>query len=84
MIGLRGIKISKADQIEDAWREALSADRPVIISALSDPEEPPLPPHITFEQAEAFAKSIAADPHGGLPGAVEALREKAHEFLPGR
>jgi len=84
MIGLHGIKVTKAAEIEGAWREALSADRPVIISALTDPNEPPLPPHITFEQAEGFAKSILADPQGGLPGAVEAVREKVHEFLPGR
>jgi pyruvate dehydrogenase (quinone) len=84
LIGLHGIKITTSSEIEDAWREALSADRPVIISALTDPNEPPLPPHITFEQAEGFAKSILADPQGGLPGAVEAVREKVHEFLPGR
>ncbi|HEX4117151.1 MAG TPA: thiamine pyrophosphate-requiring protein [Solirubrobacteraceae bacterium] len=84
LIGLHGIKISKASEIEGAWREALSADRPVIISALTDPNEAPLPPHITFEQAEKFAKSILADPQGGLPGAVESVREKVHEFLPGR
>ena len=84
LIGLHGIKVSKSSEIEDAWREALSADRPVIISALTDPNEAPLPPHITFEQAEGFAKSILADPEGGLPGAVEAVREKVHEFLPGR
>ena len=83
LIGLHGIKITTSSEIEGAWREALSADRPVIISALTDPNEPPLPPHITFEQAEGFAKSILADPQGGLPGAVEAVREKVHEFLPG-
>ncbi len=84
LIGLHGIKISTSSEIEGAWREALSADRPVIISALTDPNEAPLPPHITFEQAEKFAKSILADPQGGLPGAVESVREKVHEFLPGR
>jgi pyruvate dehydrogenase (quinone) len=84
LIGLRGIKLNASDEIEGAWREALSADRPVIISALSDPNEPPLPPHITFEQAEAFASSVLADPSSGLPGAVESVREKVHEFLPGR
>ncbi|HEX4466544.1 MAG TPA: thiamine pyrophosphate-requiring protein [Solirubrobacteraceae bacterium] len=84
LIGLRGIKLTASDEIEGAWREALSADRPVIISALSDPNEPPLPPHITFEQAEAFASSVLADPSNGLPGAVESVREKVHEFLPGR
>ena len=84
LIGLHGIKITTSSEIEGAWREALSADRPVIISALTDPNEPPLPPHITFEQAEKFAKSILADPQSGLPGAVESVREKVHEFLPGR
>ena len=84
MIGLTGIKVTKANEIEDAWRTALSAQRPVIISALTDPNEPPLPPHITFEQAEGFAKSVLADPHSGVPGAVEAVREKVKEFLPGR
>ncbi len=84
LIGLHGIKVSKSSEIEGAWREALSADRPVIISALTDPNEAPLPPHITLEQAQKFAKSILADPQGGLPGAVESVREKVHEFLPGR
>ncbi|MGH2865437.1 MAG: thiamine pyrophosphate-requiring protein, partial [Solirubrobacteraceae bacterium] len=83
-IGLTGIKLGHASEIEDGWRTALSADRPVIISALSDPNEPPLPPHITFEQAESFAKAVLADPGSGLPGAVESVREKVHEFLPSR
>jgi pyruvate dehydrogenase (quinone) len=83
-IGLKGITLSHSSEIADGWREALSADRPVIINAITDPNEPPLPPHISFEQAEAFAKSILADPSAGLPGAVESLREKAREFLPGR
>jgi pyruvate dehydrogenase (quinone) len=84
MIGLVGITVSRANEIEEAWRAALSADRPVIISAITDPNEPPLPPHITFEQAKKFAKSVLADPQGGMPGAVEAVREKVKEFLPGR
>jgi pyruvate dehydrogenase (quinone) len=82
-IGLKGITLSHSSEIEDGWREALSADRPVIINAITDPNEPPLPPHISFEQARNFARSIIADPSAGLPGAVESLREKAREFLPG-
>ncbi len=56
----------------------------MIISALTDPNEAPLPPHITFQQAHGFAKSVAADPRSGMAGAVESIREKAHEFVPGR
>jgi pyruvate dehydrogenase (quinone) len=84
LIGLKGIKLTHSSEIEDGWREALDADRPVVISALSDPNEPPLPPHITVEQAKKFASAVLADPRDGMPGAIEALREKVHEFLPGR
>jgi pyruvate dehydrogenase (quinone) len=83
LIGLKGIKVTHSSEIDEAWRVALSADRPVIISALTDPNEAPLPPHITFQQAEGFAKSIEKDPGSGMAGAIESIREKAHEFLPG-
>ncbi len=83
LIGLKGIKITQSSEIEEAWRTALTAERPVIISALTDPNEAPLPPHITFQQAEGFAKSIEKDPSSGMAGAVESIREKAREFMPG-
>ena len=31
-----------------------------MLEAITDPEVPPLPPHIRFEQAKGFAKAIAA------------------------
>jgi pyruvate dehydrogenase (quinone) len=82
--GLRGIRVERSEQIEEAWREAFAADRPVIVDAMTDPEEPPLPPHVTFEQARKLASSVLADPADGLAGAAQALREKAREFVPGR
>ena len=49
-----------------AWDEALAADRPVVLEVKTDPEVPPLPPHITFEQAKHFAETlIKGDPHEG-------------------
>lgn len=84
MIGLKGIRVDRADQIENAWREAFAADRPVVIDAMTDPEEPPIPPHVTFAQMQAMAKSFALAPKEGFPAAVEAVREFAEELLPGR
>jgi hypothetical protein len=57
---------------------AATAERgsPAIISALTDPNEAPLPPHIIFQQAEGFAKSIEKDPTSGMAGAIEPLREQ--------
>jgi pyruvate dehydrogenase (quinone) len=84
LIGLEGIRVERSADIDSAVRAAFAADRPVIIDALTDPEEPPLPPHITVKQARAFASAILKDPSGGLAGAVEAVREKVDEFVPGR
>ena len=84
LIGLGSAKIDHSSQIESAMQRAFAADRPFVIDAMTDPEEPPLPPHITFKQAEDFAKSVAAEPSAGLAGVVNAMREKVDEFVPGR
>jgi pyruvate dehydrogenase (quinone) len=84
LIGLGSVKVDRASQIEDAMTEAFAADRPFVIDAMTDPEEPPLPPHITFKQAEDYTKSFLADPSAGLAGVVNAMREKVDEFVPGR
>jgi pyruvate dehydrogenase (quinone) len=65
-LGLHGIKVEDPDRVGDAWDEALNAGRPVVYEAVTDPEVPPLPPHIKLEQATALAKSLLkGDPHGG-------------------
>ncbi len=58
LLGLRGIKVTEPGQIGPAWDEALSADRPVVIDAITDPDVPPLPPHIKFAQAKSFLSSM--------------------------
>ena len=41
-----------------AWDEALARDRPCVLEAITDPDVPPLPPHITLEQAAKFASTL--------------------------
>ena len=84
LIGLGSVKIDHSAQIEPAMQQAFAADRPFVIDAMTDPEEPPLPPHITFKQAEDFTKSFIAEPSAGFAGVVNAVREKVDEFVPGR
>jgi pyruvate dehydrogenase (quinone) len=57
-LGLKGIRLNKPESVEAAWKEALAADRQVVIDAHTDPEVPPLPPHITWAQARNFMGSI--------------------------
>jgi pyruvate dehydrogenase (quinone) len=57
-LGLKGIALEDPEKIRDAWDAALAADRPTVIDAKTAPNVPPLPPHISFEQAQAYLSSI--------------------------
>ena len=58
MLGLDGIKIDKPEDIIPSLEHAFTLNRPVVIDVYTDPSVPPLPPHITFKQAKAFASSM--------------------------
>jgi pyruvate dehydrogenase (quinone) len=62
MIGLRGIVVDSPDQIGPAWDEALSADRPVVINAITDPAVPTIPPEPTEEVLEKIAQALSEEP----------------------
>jgi hypothetical protein len=49
---------SRAGHLGAAWEHALQADRPVVLEAYTDPNVPPLPPHITLDQARAYLSSL--------------------------
>lgn len=83
MLGLKGIMVNRPEDIGAAWDQALSADRPCVVEAITDPDVPPLPPHITFEQATAFARSMLAGDTdtGGM--IKQSAKEVLATFLPG-
>jgi pyruvate dehydrogenase (quinone) len=82
MLGLTGIRVDNPEQIGTAWDEALSAKRPVVYEAITDPEVPTLPPHITFEQAKKFTESmIKGDPNLGHM-IRQTFKDAIESFLP--
>jgi pyruvate dehydrogenase (quinone) len=83
LIGLKGVFVDNPDDVADAWDEALSADRPVVMEAYTDPNVPPLPPHITLAQARAFAGSLYREPERGSV-IVDTARDVLASVLPGR
>ncbi len=81
LLGLKGIRVDDPDAVGDAWDEALAADRPVLLEAITDPEVPPLPPHIKLEQATSMAKALLkGDPHGARV-VKQSLKGKLKEFV---
>ncbi|MBI4899030.1 MAG: thiamine pyrophosphate-requiring protein [Actinobacteria bacterium] len=65
-LGFTGIRVEDPGQVEDAWREAFASERPVLLDVITDKNIPPLPPHVTFEQAKSVAISVFhGDPDSG-------------------
>jgi pyruvate dehydrogenase (quinone) len=75
LLGLKGIFCKDPQRIGAAWDEALAADRPVILEFYTDPNVPPLPPHITLKDAEHFMTMMPHEPELGsvLKNSAKAL-----------
>ena len=65
LLGLHGIRCEKGDDVAAAWKEALGAGRPCVLEVVVDREVPPLPPHITLEQAKKMGMALIGDKSRG-------------------
>jgi pyruvate dehydrogenase (quinone) len=83
LIGLKGIFCDRPEQVGTAWEEALAADRPVVLEFKTDPEVPPLPSHITLEEAKKFASTIIAGDPREASMIAGAARQVLSAILPG-
>jgi pyruvate dehydrogenase (quinone) len=85
--GLEGLTMRTPDDIVPVWEKALAANRPVVINAYVDPEVPPLPPHITFEQAKNYMTALfKGEPHAlrTVTQSLKGMAESYRSYLPGR
>ena len=54
-IGIKGIRLEDAGDVERGIREALAHDGPVLVDAVVARTELPIPPAITAEMAKGFS-----------------------------
>ncbi|MBR8435282.1 thiamine pyrophosphate-requiring protein [Burkholderia cenocepacia] len=83
LLGLKGIYVDDPEQLGAAWDEALASDRPVVLEVKSDPEVPPLPPHVTLQQAKHFAETLVKGDAREANVIVETARQVLSAVLPG-
>lgn len=81
-LGLNAMAVKDPDELADAWRNALSADRPTVLDVHTDPDMPPIPPHATWEQFKATSAAVLAGDEDRIGFIKEGLKAKAQEFLP--
>lgn len=84
LIGLKGLYVDTPEAIGPAWDEALSSNRPVVLEVKTDPEVPPLPPHVTLVQARKFMRTLMeGDPEEGSV-IVNTAKQVMASVLPGK
>jgi pyruvate dehydrogenase (quinone) len=81
-LGLNALVIKDPQELADAWRDALRADRPTVLDVYTDPDMPPIPPHATFEQFKATSAAVLAGDENRVGFVKQGLKTKAQEFLP--
>ena len=66
VFGLKSFRIEEPDACAATLRKALAAPGPVLVEAVVDPHEPPMPPNVTAHDAAMSAKALACGtPHAG-------------------
>jgi len=79
--GGEGLRIEDPAECGPVLSRALSHPGPVLVEAVVDPFEPPMPPKVTLEQARHLAESLAK----GTPDRGRIIRtilaDKVHEFV---
>ena len=83
LIGFKGIYVDDPEKMAAAWDEALASTVPVVLEVKTDPEVPPMPPHLTFEQMRKFATTLVKGDERGGGIIVDTARQMLSAVLPG-
>ena len=68
--GVQGFSVDDPARCGDVLRQALATRGPALVEAVVDPNEPPMPPKVSFKEAAHFAESLAR----GTPAAGKIAR----------
>jgi pyruvate dehydrogenase (quinone) len=74
-LGLNAMTIKDPEELSDAWRNALSADRPTVLDVHTDP-------HATWEQFKSATTAVLSGDEDRVGFVKVGLKTKAQEFLP--
>ncbi|MGB7449128.1 MAG: thiamine pyrophosphate-requiring protein [Ornithinimicrobium sp.] len=81
LLGFVGIRVDKPEDVAGAWDAALRADRPVLLDVITDPDVPPLPAHISFDEAKGFVESLLKGDPSSVAMTVGSFRAVAGQMF---
>jgi pyruvate dehydrogenase (quinone) len=75
-----GIRVDKCDELEGAIAQAFRFEGPAIVDVTVNPDEPPMPAKVTYEQAKGFVKAFLAGQPRRATIASTLFRDKLSEL----
>lgn len=76
-----GIHVEQPGDVHDAVAAALKSDKPTIVEAVVDPNEPPMPAKVTAKQAYRFSKALLRGQPDGPQIALTLFRDKIDDLI---
>jgi pyruvate dehydrogenase (quinone) len=58
-MGLQSLRVERPEGVAGAWAQAFAANAPFVLDFVVDPDVPPMPPHVTFEEARNLMFALA-------------------------
>lgn len=80
LLGFKGIKVTRPEDVGPAWEEALRHHGPVLLEFVTDPQIPPLPPHVRPTMLKKTLKGLARGDEDAIGIAVKGFKGKWSEF----
>lgn len=84
LLGLHGIRVDKPDGVAAAWDEALAAERPVLVEFVTDPNVPPVPPHVTSKQMKGYVSAVLKRDPDSVAMLIATAKEWWDGLFPGK
>lgn len=79
LLGLKGLRIDRPEQIEPALDELLNSDRPAVLDVVCDPNVPIVPPHLDATLLANISKAMIK----GDAQSSEVIRQSIKQVMKG-
>lgn len=80
LFGFQGIKVDRPEDVGPAWDRALAAEGPTLLEFVTDPQIPPLPPHVRAAMLKKTLKALASGDEDAKGVAIKGFKGKWAEF----